>query len=224
MGRPRRPFGRLALAGAVLVVATWIVSGAAAESFVGVGAPLPPPDSCIAPLLPCYIVLSTDSGSRGNAVTVTGYQFWPGEPLTVYFWNGVPGASAPAVAQGSTGTGSFSVSFDVPKDPVGNFTVFVVDLAGDNQSARFHVTHLTATPGSGPVAGTISVSGQGFLPDHVVKFHVRGVLASTSARCTTNRHGNFSGCVVVVPNAPTGKGLLTATDGTYTARVAFTVS
>ena len=224
MGRAPRGLGRLALTGAVLVVAAWIVSGPAAGSFVGGTASLPPPDSCIAPLLPCYIVLSTDSGSRGNAVTVAGYQFWPGEPFTVYFWNGVYGASAPVVAQGSTGTGSFSVSFDVPKDSVGNYTVFVVDLAGDNQSAPFHVTHLTATPASGPVGGTTSVSGQGFLPDHAVKFHVRGALASTAARCTTNRHGNFSGCVVVVPNASPGKGLLTATDGTYTARVAFTVS
>jgi hypothetical protein len=215
----------------------WIVPAAAVTvllalsgASVAIGAPagggsaLPPPDTCIAPILPCYIVLSIDSGSHGNRETVTGARFWPGEPFTVYFWNGSTGAPAAAVASGSTGVGDFSVSFTVPKDPVGNYTVFVTDLAGDNQSAVFHLTHLGAHPGSGPVAGTTSVSGQGFLPDHVVKFHVHGAHADTAQRCETNRYGNFSDCRVTIPTVPTGSTRLTATDGTYTARIDFVVN
>jgi len=185
---------------------------------------LPPPNTCIAPVLPCYIVLSIRSGSHGNQELVTGGQFWPGEPLTVYFWNGTAGATAEAVANGTTGTGSFSVSFRVPTDPVGNYTVFVTDLAGDNQSAPFHLTHLHAIPASAGVGNTTTVSGQGFLPDHVVNFHLHGTHALTSARCTTNPYGNFSDCVVTVPSVPTGGTLLTATDGLYTARIHFDVS
>jgi len=200
------------------------VPGIASASFVGGSAALPPPNTCVAPVLPCYIVLSILSGSHGNNETVTGARFWPGEPFTVYFWNGTAGATAAAVAFGSTGTGSFAASFAVPKDRVGNYTIFVTDLAGDNQSAVFHLTHLSANPDSGSVGNTTSLSGQGFLPDHVVKFHFHGMRASTTARCETNGHGNFSGCVVTIPNVPTGSTRLTATDGTNTARVDFVVS
>jgi len=214
----------VALAGVVGGMLALIVPGLASGGFSGGSAALPPPDSCVAPLLPCYIVLSIDSGSRGNNETVTGARFWPGEPFTVYFWNGTAGATAAAVAAGSTGTGGFTASFPVPKEAVGNYTIFVTDLAGDNQSAAFRLTHLDARPDSGAVANTTSLSGQGFLPDHVVKFHVDGVRALTTTRCETNTHGNFSRCVATVPNVPTGTTHLTATDGTYTARIDFVVS
>jgi hypothetical protein len=218
------PHGARVAAATTAVVLSLIVLGSAFGSAVAASAPLPPANSCIAPILPCYIVLSITSGSRGNTETVSGYRFWPGEPFTVYFWNGSAGASAPAVGTGSTGTGDFSASFRVPGDPVGNYTVFVTDLAGDNQSAAFHLTRLTASPDSGPVGNTTQLSGQGFLPDHVVRFHVDGVRASTSASCRTNVHGAFSKCALTVPSVPTGSTRLTATDGTYTARIEFVVT
>jgi hypothetical protein len=219
--RHRRGF---ALAGVVAAVLTLTAPGIASGSLAGGSAAGPPPNTCIAPILPCYIVLSILSGSHGNKETVTGARFWPGEPFTVYFWNGTAGASAAAVAYGSTGTGSFSAAFRIPKGPVGNYTVFVTDLAGDNQSASFHLTHMTANPSSGSVANTTSLSGQGFLPDHVVKFHLHGARAPTGARCQTNGHGDFSRCLATIPNVSTGTALLTATDGTNTARIEFVVT
>ena len=221
LGRHRR---WVALGGGLAVVLALTVPGIASGCFASGSAALPPPDSCVAPLLPCYILLSIYSGSHGNPETVTGARFWPGEPFTVYFWNGTVGASAAVVASGSTGTGSFSASFRVPGDPVGNYTIFVTDPAGDNQSASFHLTHLRASPDSGPVGNTTALNGQGFLPDRVMKFHLHGMRAATTALCQTNRHGNFSSCRVTIPNVPTGTTHLVATDGTYTARIEFVVS
>jgi hypothetical protein len=223
MDSPRTDWRWLGWAGAVAIVLTLAVP-INASGLPGGGAPLPPPNTCIAPLLPCYIVLSIDSGSRGNNETVTGARFWPGEPFTVYFWNGTAGASATVVASGSTGTGSFSAYFRVPKEPVGSYTVFVTDLAGDNQSAAFQLTHLSARPDSGPVGNVTAVSGQGFLPDHAVRFHIHGAHAPSVGRCQTNSHGNFSDCRISVPNVPAGATHLIATDGTYTARIEFVVS
>jgi len=218
-----RRWGKVALAGAVVVVLVLTVPSLASGTPVGRSASLPPPNTCVAPILQCYIVLSIGSGSHGNKETVTGARFWPGEPVTVYFWNGTPGASALAVASGYTGTGSFVTSFRVPKDPVGNYTVFATDPAGDNQSAPFHLTYLRASPNSGAVGNTTSLSGQGFLPDHVVKFRLHGVRAPTVGRCETNAYGNFSGCLVTIPSVPAGTTVLKATDGTYTARIEFAV-
>ncbi|HXY46460.1 MAG TPA: hypothetical protein VEK13_00990 [Thermoplasmata archaeon] len=200
------------------------VPSAASGSLASGSPAFPPLNTCVIPFLPCYIVLSIDSGSHGNKETVTGAQFYPGEPFTVYFWNGTPGASAAVVASGSTGTGSFAVSFRIPNDPVGSYTIFVTDLAGDNQSASFQLTHLHASPSSGSVGNTTVLSGQGFLPDHVMKFHLHGVHASTTAPCRTDQYGNFSGCRITIPNVPTGTTLLKATDGTYTARIGFVVT
>lgn len=215
---------RIVWSGAVLLVLLGLAVSGATASFAGRGAALPPPDTCIAPLLPCYIALSIYSGSHGNHETVSGYRFWPGEPFSVYFWNGTAGATAPLVATGSTGIGGFSVSFSIPKAPVGSYTIFVTDLAGDNQSAPFRLTHLVASPSSGAVGNSTTLKGQGFLPDHVVKFHLDGVRAPTAATCTTNAYGNFSGCRVTIPNVPTGSHRLTVTDGTYVARIDFDVS
>jgi len=224
MGGVRNLARWVLLAGAVVATVVMVGPSIASGSVSGGITAFPPPNSCAAPVLPCYILLSLASGSHGNNETVTGARFWPGDLFTVYFWNGSAAAGAAAVASGFTGTGSFSASFHVPKDPVGNYTIFVTDLAGDNQSASFHLTYLIAHPNTGPVGNTTSLSGQGFLPDHVVKFHLHGVRASTSVRCKTDSHGNFSGCLVTVPSVPSGKALLTATDGTYIARIQFVVS
>ena len=223
----RRPFRQRhwsVLAGVVAVALALSVPAIASGSSGSPGPALPPPNTCIAPILPCYIVLSISSGSHGNKETVSGYRFWPGEPFTVYFWNGTAGSSAQVVGSGTTGTGSFTASFATPNDPVGNYTVFVTDVAGDNQSARFHLTYLHASPTSGPVGNTTALSGQGFLPDQALKFHIAGERAVKIAPCETNSRGSFSGCVVRIPNVPTGSTLLTATDGTYIARIGFVVT
>jgi hypothetical protein len=216
--------GGLVLAGAVLVVLALTLPGLAAGTAPGGTATWPPPNNCAAPILPCYIYLSVYSGSHGNRETVTGVRFWPGEPFYVYFWNGTADGAV-EVTYGTTDyQGDFAVSFRVPADPVGNYTVLAVDPAGDNQSAAFHLTYLRAHPDSGPVANTTSLSGQGFLPDRLIDFQLHGANASTRVPCRTNANGNFSGCLVKIPKVRTGGTLLTATDGLYTARVRFTVS
>lgn len=208
-----------------IVAAVAVLTGASlgSASVLRASLDLPPPNSCVAPILPCYILLSIRSDSHGNGETVSGYRFWPGEPFTVYFWDGNSSAAAPAVASGMTGTGGFTATFPIPKEPVGNYTIFVTDLAGDNQSAAFHLTELRATPNSGAVGNTTSVSGQGFLPDHLVKFKIAGVHALSTAPCRTNATGSFTGCNVTVPDVPTGSTHLSATDGLYFARIQFVV-
>ena len=200
------------------------LTGAASGAPTTGGAATPPSDTCVIPFVTCYIVLSNESGSPGNSETVTGAQFYPGEPFTVYLWNGTPGAPATTVATGLTGTGSFSVTFPIPADPAGSHVIFVTDLAGDNQSAPFQLTHLRARPDSSPVASLTSLRGQGFLPDHGLKFSIDGVPASVSGRCRTNPQGSFSNCRVRIPNVPMGPLPLIATDGTYAAQIEFDVN
>ncbi len=213
------PSDRAVLFGVVTVAALLFLPSVSQASTPG-----PPPDSCVAPISPCYITLSISSGSHGNREVVTGTQFWPGEPFTVYLWNGSSTGGARVVASGSTGTGGFTAAFHVPDVAVGNYTVFVTDLAGDNQSAPFHVDQLIAAPTSGAPANTTVLSGHGFLPDHLVKFFLHGVRAPTVAACRTNRTGSFSGCVATIPAVRVGSALLIATDGTYKARLEFVVS
>jgi hypothetical protein len=225
MAGPGRAREWIALAALVATVLALAVSGTASGSPTGGGAAAPAPSSCAAPILPCYIVVSIGSGSHGNNETVTGVRFWPGEPFTVYFWNGTVGDSAALIALGTTSySGSFTVSFRVPREAVGNYTIFADDLAGDNQSAPFHMTNLRASPDSAPAGNTTLVSGQGFLPDHLVKFRLHGAQASPVARCRTDLHGKFTDCRVTVPSVGTGRTQLVATDGTYTARLEFVVS
>ena len=219
---PRRPWRRVGLAGTVAVVLALAVPGIAFGSQAGGGAVFPPSNTCVIPFLPCYIDLSISSGSHGNKETVTAAQFYPGEPFTVYFWSAATGAAA--VGSGLTGTGSFTVSFPIPSDPVGSYTVFVTDYAGDNASASFQLTYLRANPDSGGVGNTTLLNGRGFLPDHSMKFQLHGMHVSPIAHCQTNRYGNFSGCRLTIPNVPSGATHLTATDGTYTARIGFVVS
>jgi hypothetical protein len=225
VGGRRRPGRGIALVAVVATALALSVPNIASGSQVIRNVALPPPDSCAAPILPCYIVLSIGSGSHGNNETVTGARFWPGEPFTVYFWNGEAGAPAAIVGTGASGSsGGFTAYFPVPKDPVGNYTVFVADLAGDNQSAPFHLDLLSARPNSGAIGGSTALSGQGFLADHTVKFRLHGAHASTTARCETNRYGNFSNCRITIADVPTGSTRLTATDGTYIARIEFVVN
>jgi hypothetical protein len=218
-GRHRR---WAALAGAAVLVFVLATPSTVSGSAVGRSPTAPPPSTCGIPFPLCYIVLSIGSGSQGNKETVTGTQFYPDEPYAVYFWNPTSGKPA-EVASGETGTGSFSVSFLIPKDPVGGYTVYVTDSAGDNQSASFQLTHLRADPGSGSVGNTTSLSGLGFGSDRSMEFHLHGALVSVSGHCRTNRYGNFSACRVTIPDVPTGPALLAATDGTYTARIEFEV-
>ncbi len=212
----------VAALGAVAVVVALLASGTTIAAPGTAGGP--PSNSCVITLAPCYIVLSTASGSHGNSERVNGTGFWPGDQVTVYFWNGVAGSTAQLVATGSTGVGSFSVTFRIPNDPVGNYVVFATDLTGDNQSAAFHLTHLRASPDLGAPGSTTVVNGEGFLPDHVVTFRIEGAKATASPRCRTNASGDFSSCTLTIPSVAPGTTLLKATDGTYTARIRFTVS
>jgi hypothetical protein len=207
--------------GAVLAsTASGVVGGALPRGSSG----LQPANTCVVGFLPCYIDLSIDSGSHGNVETVTGAQFYPGDPYTVYFWNGSASAPATSVASGYVGySGSFTASIDIPKDPVGAYTIYATDSAGDYASAPFHLTYLHASPDSGSVGSTIRLSGQGFLPAQNMTFELHGTNVPTTASCRTNANGYFSSCRVKVPNVGTGPTNLTATDGTYAATIEFDV-
>ncbi|MGA9838977.1 MAG: hypothetical protein WBF81_06595 [Thermoplasmata archaeon] len=203
-------------------VAVLLLAGGAWASTSGLPGPFPAANTCAIPFAPCYITLSTPSGSHGNRVTITGSGFYPGVPFNGYLWNGV---SAPQlVASGYIGTGGFTATFHVPNDPIGSYFVYVTDSAGDNQSAGFELTHLVASAYSGAPLSHPSLSGRGFVPGTTVKFTIDGQRASTVAPCRTNSRGVFASCQVSVPNIPSGTHRLTATAGTTIARIDFTVT
>lgn len=217
----------LAIVLAGIALGATAVAGSAWAAPAATPSPVPSLSGCAIPYGPCYISLSTPSGSHGNRVTVSGVGYYPGDQVSIYFWSGAPHAPAKDLGIGTTGsTGSFSSRVSIPSDPVGSYTIFAIDAQGDNQSAPFALTHLIATPSSGLPGSETRVQGHGFLPNETVTFRLGQKAASTLHACKTNRYGNFSGCVLTVPKltARSTAYELLATDGTRIARLSFTVT
>jgi hypothetical protein len=224
--RSRVPIYLLSLAVMGLLVLSFMITGSAVATPSAVHPPLPPP-GCSTP--GCSISLNVSSESHLAIVKVTGKGYYPLLFATVYFWNGVSGGLAQKVGPGHSinSHGSFQTTFSVPKDPVGAYTVFVTDQMSDNASAPFQLTHLGVSPNSGPVSNNAVVTGSGFLPHATVTLKMGGANVGTVGGCSTSAHGVIvqgGYCILYVPNLSPGTYKLTATDGTRSAQVNFTVT
>jgi hypothetical protein len=112
------------------------------------------------------ITLSSYSGSKGSAITVTGLNFNAGDTACqLYYGIGlVPTSWIPTGSCAVTGVGSISGSFTVPSISPGNL---VVKAAGtprnDNGTANFAITAtINLSPASGRPGTTVLVSGTNF--------------------------------------------------------------
>ena len=159
------------------------------------------------PLNPA-IELNTDSGNVGDTITVTGEEFTPDDEVTIYF-NGDEVAT-----EDTDEDGEFTVTFDVPESPAGEYDIEAED--GDELSATetFSVEpEMTMTPLTGVVEDEITVSGTGFDASTAITILYGTAAIAPNAAITTNPNGTFSG-TFDIPALPGGNRTLTITDGT----------
>jgi hypothetical protein len=138
------------------------------------------------------------SGPVGTSVAVTGTTFTPGQSFTLKL-----GTST--VKTGLTDVlGNFSVSFQVPPVPRGQYDITVTTPAPDTSS----VAYFTVTPqiklasNSGRVGDQIAVSGTGFLANATVTLLLDN---SSGGTVTADSVGSFSNAMLTVPASAKGQ-------------------
>lgn len=159
---------------------------------------------------------SPDYGVPGTMTTLHGIGYTPNSSVTVT-WSG--GGIACNATTDSSGT--FSCPFTIPlSSPGGPLTFLGTDTAGDRAPATFVVTFLAFLPQSGPVGTSLAITGGGFQPSSPY-----AVLWAGGSACsgTTSGNGSFS-CTYLLPSAPAGTTVFTASDGSgQSATSTFTV-
>lgn len=203
----RVPFN--APAGQVLVVASGQRSGQRATVVVTVHATI------------ATLVISPTAAKPGEAITVTGTHFQPGESVAVDLV-----ALASSARLGTTqanAAGSFSLHAIVPANtPQGTLNAVATGAASHiSSTAPITIGSLPAglTIGSGSVkAGeTLSVSGKGFIPGETISIRLTGgtLTPLTLVTVVANISGSFSIDKLVIPSlVPSGAFTLTASGQT----------
>ncbi len=180
-----------------------------------------PPDCAVAD---CALTLSIASGSPGNRERVSATGFKPRATYTVDLAPAANGSVGTSIATGSTGRwGVFNVSFAIPGDAPGAYTVRVSDPAGDDLSATLALTALSASGSEGDPGSQVMLSGAGFPAATKVTFKIGGVTAAVPRKCETSATGAFSGCAVTVPAINPGQDTLVASGGPARGRLPFEV-
>jgi hypothetical protein len=112
------------------------------------------------------ITLSSYSGTKGSAITVTGTNFNAGDTACqLYYGIGlVPTSWIPTGSCAVTGVGSISGSFTVPSISPGNLVVKAAGIPrNDNATANFAIgATINLSPASGRPGTTVLVSGTNF--------------------------------------------------------------
>ena len=145
------------------------------------------------------------SGPVGTLVAVTGTTFTPGQSFSLKL-----GAST--VKTGLTDSlGNFSVSFQVPVIPRGQYAITVTTPAPDtSETAYFTVTpEIKLTANSGRVGDQVAVSGTGFLASSMVTLLLDNASGGT---VTADSSGSFSNAILTVPASTKGQHSITGRD------------
>lgn len=158
--------------------------------------------------------LSPTSGYVDSAVTVTGAGFAAGKSATINFDKG----------QVATATidsnGAFSAIFKVPSSQAGGHQVTATDGAGAVNLSFTVQSSATISPASGFVDSNVTVKGAGFTAGRPVTISFdKAQVAADSA----DANGAFS-ISFKAPSSQSGSHQVTATDGTNSATLTFTIA
>jgi YVTN family beta-propeller protein len=132
------------------------------------------------------------------------------------------------VASVPVGAYPWALTEDTSTDQVqvANINSNNVSVVAMSASAGFRVTSAPApaleiAPAEGVVGSQLAADGTGFAPNHLISFTIDGRPAESTCRADLN--GNFpgvshaGGCTFVVPPAPAGAEVVSASDGSKTA-------
>jgi hypothetical protein len=165
------------------------------------------------------ISLTSSAGAVGSGVAVSGSGFASFGTITVTF-----DGSSVATDCTTDATGTFRYcAFTVPAATAGTYTVTATDTSANAASASYTVTPaISLTPGAGVVGSSVAVSGSGFKANGGITVTFDG--SSVATDCTADASGSFSPCAFTVPQATEGPHTVTASDGTNSAWVLYTVT
>lgn len=170
-------------------------------------------------ITPKVSIIGTATGNVGDSFNISGNGFTASATVTILFDD----ASAGTVA--ATATGSFSsTAFTVPEAPRGSHNIKGQDTSSATSSPTVSYTitpKITATPITGAVGDTVTLSGSGYAANSAVTVYF-GNLNVTST--TANTLGSFTGLTFAVPSASRGSHTLRAQDaGGNAATATYTV-
>ena len=162
--------------------------------------------------------VSPASGAAGSRVTVRGFGFNSNQAITITY-SGASVATSPASVVTSN-VGSFTATFEVPSGYGRSVPITVSDGTNSGTATFSLVAGLRLSTSSGNVGSQVTVNGSGFSGDTSVS------ITFNSANINQTRAdaaGNFSFTFEIPANIG-GAHTITASDGTYTASAAFSVT
>ncbi|MFI5405707.1 MAG: Ig-like domain-containing protein [Nitrososphaerales archaeon] len=169
------------------------------------------------------ISINPTSGPVLTSVTVTGNGFDPISNVVITF----DGSTVAAVTSNSNG--GFTATFNVPlSSSIGDHTV-KASQGSNSASKTFKVTALVnpiifLDPKSGPVGGSVNITGSGFAPTTAVVISFNGTAVTTTpSPLKPNSNGIFF-ANFTVPQSSIGPVPVIATQGSNSASKTFTVT
>jgi len=173
------------------------------------------------------VTLSAYEGYVSSSLNASGSGFVTASPLSLTF-GPVPVSSCLSGGLSPNAAGNFYCVFSVPVLAApGPYEVNATNgTAPDTGLANFTIESPTlgATPTSGQVGSSVSVTGVGYAAETPVtlSFGPTGITSCTSGSLTTGGSGNLA-CGFTVPAATAGVQTLLASDGTNSATASFAV-
>ncbi len=144
------------------------------------------------------INLTPASGPVGTSVTIAGSGFPVNSNVNITFASTVIGAGVP-----TDSSGSFTLTFTVPKLAPGTYTILAYGISGNIGSATFTIPSgsITLNPSSAVVGGSVTISGANFGSNSNVNISLASNVIG--AGVPTNGLGSF-GFTFVVPSLTPG--------------------
>jgi hypothetical protein len=150
-----------------------------------------------------HLSVSAGTDPVGATITFDGTGYAASELVTVSWIDGV------ACSATTNANGSFGCSYVLPATTAGAQVFTGADPTGDSATTTVTVTSvLTVSPGSGPVGGTITLTGTGYAGSSAVVVTWAG---GTACSTTTSAAGSFS-CTLKIPLVTAGSYSFVATD------------
>jgi hypothetical protein len=154
-------------------------------------------------------MLTTSSGHIGDHLNISGNGFAANTAITIYF-DSVTQATTSAVYTDAYGQFANAI-ITIPSSYGGINTVAAADYAGSSPSVNYTISSsMTLGNTTGPVGGSVSVSGDGFAANSTLSFFIDNTAVSVSA--STDNLGKFNNVAVTIPAISAGSHVLKVQD------------
>jgi phospholipase C len=171
-----------------------------------------PPTATPTSTVAASVQVNPRTGSYGDAVSIAGSGYAPGEPINVY-WDAPP--TTPLTSAIAGGDGSVAASISVPPGVSGTHSIVAVgQVSGRSAGAAFQErprVYLSAA--SGPAGSVVQLTGTGFGVSEAVRGWWSSPQGTVLGRTSTTALGSFGALrpiTVTAPSQPPGTYILGA--------------